>query len=111
VNEGRRMSNITSGQDVIRAVVNDIEVSMKQQGYVVAYTEEELQKMADLVQAEIEKAFELGRKDVMSKIILCKACKHWIWHDRRCGYWNHGVKPLDWCCYAERKTDGADVNT
>ena len=40
------------------------------------------------------------------KIIVCADCKHWICHDRRCGYWNHGVKPLDWCSYAERRTDG-----
>ena len=40
------------------------------------------------------------------EIIACGACKHWICHDRRCGYWNHGVKPLEWCCHAERRTDG-----
>ena len=39
-------------------------------------------------------------------IIVCADCKHWICHDRRCGYWNQSVKPLDWCCHAERKTDG-----
>lgn len=39
------------------------------------------------------------------EIIACGNCKHWICHDRRCGYWNHGVKPLDWCCHAERRTD------
>ena len=38
-------------------------------------------------------------------IIACGDCIHWICHDRRCGYWNHGVKPLDWCCHAERRTD------
>lgn len=38
-------------------------------------------------------------------IIACADCKYWICHDRRCGYWNHGVKPLDWCCHAERRTD------
>lgn len=42
------------------------------------------------------------------EIIACGDCKHWICHDRRCGYWNHGVKPLDWCSYAEKKTDGSD---
>ena len=36
-------------------------------------------------------------------IIACGDCKHWICHDKRCGYWNHGAKPLDWCCHAERK--------
>ena len=39
-------------------------------------------------------------------IIACGDCKYWICHDRRCGYWNHGVKPLDWCCHAERRTNG-----
>lgn len=39
------------------------------------------------------------------EIIACGDCKHWICHDRRCGYWNHGSKPLDWCSYAERRTD------
>lgn len=38
-----------------------------------------------------------------TEIIVCADCKHWICHDRRCGYWNHGVKPLEWCCHAERR--------
>ena len=42
------------------------------------------------------------------ELIHCKDCKHWICHDKRCGYWNHGVKPIDWCCHAERRTDGCD---
>lgn len=36
-------------------------------------------------------------------LIACGDCKHYICHDRRCGYWDHGVKPLDWCCHAERR--------
>ena len=40
------------------------------------------------------------------EIIACGDCEHWICHDRRCRYWNHGVKPLDWCCHAERREDG-----
>ena len=39
-------------------------------------------------------------------IIVCGDCKYWIRHDRRCGFWNHGAKPLDWCCHAERRTNG-----
>lgn len=38
-------------------------------------------------------------------IIACVNCKNWIRHDRRCGFWNHGVKPLNWCCYAERREE------
>ena len=36
-------------------------------------------------------------------IIACGDCKHWINHDRRCGFWNHGVKPLDWCSRGEKR--------
>lgn len=46
-----------------------------------------------------------GLPSIQPEIIACGDCKHWICHDRRCGYWNHGVKPLDWCCHAERRTD------
>ena len=41
-------------------------------------------------------------------IIVCADCKHWVCHDRRCGYWNHGVKPLMWCSQAERRTDDGE---
>lgn len=46
---------------------------------------------------------------VQPEIIACGDCKHWICHDRRCGYWNHGVKPLEWCCHAERREDGQNA--
>lgn len=36
----------------------------------------DIQKIQDLEQAEIEKAFELGREDAMSEIIHCKDCKY-----------------------------------
>ena len=42
---------------------------------------------------------------VQPDIIACGDCKHYIPHDKRCGYWNHGVKPLMWCSQAERRTD------
>lgn len=42
------------------------------------------------------------------EIVACGDCKHWICHDRRCGLWNHGVKPLDWCSRAERKEGEAN---
>lgn len=40
------------------------------------------------------------------EIIACGDCKHWICHDKRCGYWNHGVKPLMWCSEGERRENG-----
>jgi hypothetical protein len=40
-----------------------------------------------------------------TNIIACGDCKYWICHDRRCGFWNHGVKPLDWCSHAERRNE------
>lgn len=40
---------------------------------------------------------------VQPDIIACGDCKHYIPHDKRCGYWNHGVQPLMWCSQAERR--------
>lgn len=40
---------------------------------------------------------------VQQDIIACGDCKYYIPHDQRCGYWNHGVKPLMWCSQAERR--------
>lgn len=37
--------------------------------------------------------------------IVCICCKHYIRHDKRCGYWNHGVKQSDWCSYGKAKDE------
>lgn len=41
---------------------------------VQPYTDEQIQKMQDMHQAEIEKAFELGREDAKAEIVRCKDC-------------------------------------
>ena len=83
------------------------------------YTDEEIQKMADLEQAEIEKAYQLGYEDgkenAQPEIIRCKECK---WYElpshkitENCVRWmkSNGIllpiKPNDYCSYAERRTD------
>ena len=73
---------------------------------------------ADALLAEYDRVHEgpLGKARILiekaptieQEIIVCADCKHWICHDRRCGYWNHGVKPLDWCSHAERRIDESD---
>ena len=72
-------------------------------------TEAEIQKIQDLEQAQMDKAYELGYEEgkvsAQPDIVACGDCKHWICHDRRCGYWNHGVRAIDWCSHAERRTD------
>ena len=44
-----------------------------------------------------------GLPAVQPEIIRCNDCKRYIHHDKRCGYWNHGVKPDMWCSQAERR--------
>ena len=85
------------------------------------YTDEQIQKMQELEQAEIEKAFQLGREDLLSEIVRCKDCKYyeiaWLKKD---GTDNRRYKPSvcvrgqyavhhssDWfCADAERREDG-----
>ena len=75
------------------------------------YTEEQLQKMQDLEQAEIEKAYELGRKDANAEIVRCKDCR---WSDANeigdlseCHHVRGLVNasPNGYCNFAERRTD------
>ena len=43
--------------------------------------------------------------------IHCKECKHYIPHDKRCGYWNHGVSLNwwdEWCSHGERRADDGE---
>ena len=40
-------------------------------------TDEEIQKMQDMEQAQLDKAFELGREDAKAEIIHCKDCRHY----------------------------------
>ena len=46
------------------------------------YTDEEVQKIQDLEQLEIEKAFQLGREDAQ-RWIPCSEC------EKRCDKWEH----------------------
>ena len=67
-----------------------------------------------VIKQTLDDAYRHGETEAEARfhaeIIACGDCKHWICHDRRCGYWNHGVRAIDWCSYAERRTD-VDANT
>lgn len=52
---------------------------------------------------EYKEAYDMAIEALKRKPILCSHCKHYIRHDHRCGWWNHGVSNVDWCSYAERK--------
>lgn len=89
------------------------------------YSEADIQKIQDLEQAEIQKAFELGkgegRKEAQPEIIRCKECKHqekFFHEDKRRkedGYYifgcelaseySHVCLDEDFCSRAERRTD------
>ena len=84
------------------------------------YTDEEIQKMQDIEQAQIEKAFELGREDAKAEIVRCKDCKHFeydhpyiiqgipVLGHEVCNAWGDGCKTDEngWCFLAERRDNG-----
>ena len=101
---------------------SDIKDALEAMPSVQPFTEEEVQKMADLEQAEIEKAFELGRQDAMSEIIHCEDCKWWAHEEegtnKRCNAAKLGHMSRHWdiyicrtypadfyCADADRRTD------
>ena len=66
------------------------------------YTEADIQKMQDLYQAEIDKAFELGQEDARSEIIHCGECKYY--HDSDGCFFSTATTGADgFCHWAERK--------
>lgn len=73
------------------------------------YTDAEIQKMQDMEQAQLEKAFDLGREDALSEIIRCKDCKHKGTKNCVANAWTtiFGVTVKDdfYCGLAERRTD------
>ena len=79
---------------------------------VQPYTDEEIQKIQELEQAQLDKAFELGKESAKAEIIHCGECKHADYARKdvlgRIYCLNHGFywDALAYCSYAERKTDG-----
>ncbi len=80
------------------------------------YTDEEIQKMQDMEQAQLEKAFELGKAEAQPEIIRCRYCEHWDKSWTNDWMPNHhycpmvdGVRGENWyCADAERRTDETD---
>ncbi len=72
----------------------------------------DVEKMQDLEQAELEKAFELGREDAKQEVIRCKDCNQWYMGadaGSACKYTNMYQPSDGFCNWAERRTDESNV--
>lgn len=70
------------------------------------YTGEQLQKLQDLEQAQLEEAYRLGYEEGQGKIIRCKNCKHRHYLDNEpycASTITFGWADDDFCSYAERR--------
>ena len=67
------------------------------------YTDEEIQKMQDIEQAQLDKAYEMGKADAMAKIIRCRECKLRDTEYCNMAHGFMGMKDDDYCSYAERR--------
>lgn len=54
---------------------------------------------------EVEEAQHMAIEALECERIKCSHCKHYIRHDHRCGWWNHGVSNVDWCSYGKRREE------
>ena len=77
---------------------------------VQPYTDEEIQKIQELEQAQLDKAFELGKESAKAEIIHCGECKHKGTKNCVANVWAAilGVTVKDdfYCGLAERRTNG-----
>ena len=70
------------------------------------YTDEEIQKMQDIEQAQLDKAYEMGKADAMAEIIHCKDCYYRL--GRYCHYrYTTGlfISADHYCGFAKRQED------
>ena len=76
------------------------------------YTDEEIQKMQDLEQAELQKAYECGRASAQPEIVRCKDCKYWegerrgyFYYFEQCSLHERTASSDDFCSWAERREE------
>lgn len=103
-----RQAAIDAVMDVFKRVpTNAIRAKevIEQLPSVPQYTAEQVQKMQELEQSEIEKAYELGRELAEAEIIRCKDCR---WREGSECVRFADVRPFpdDFCSRAERREDG-----
>lgn len=105
------------GKTAFRMAITALEVfgNSEQLPSAQPYTEDEIQKIQDLEQAQLDKMYELGKQTARPEIVRCKDCE---WFRKEYG-WNCieytvcGISPThhpirredDFCSYAERRTD------
>lgn len=105
--------------DVVIGTLQAAKSALKGLPSAEPYTDEEIQKMQDMEQAQLEKAFELGREDAKAEIVRCKDCKHFEYDHPYlvqgvpvlghlvCNKWGDGCRTSEdgFCFLAERRTD------
>ena len=77
------------------------------------YTDEEIQKIQDLEQAQLDKirelAYQEGKADAMAEIIRCKECENWHMYRNRgegwCDQWKDMLMDICFCSSANRRED------
>ena len=85
------------------------ELGLKSVPSAQPYSEADIQKMQDLEQAELQKAYECGRASAQQEIVYCKECSRYS-----NGYCHHPetysiyVDANHFCGYAERWEDETD---
>lgn len=67
------------------------------------YTDEEIQKMQEIEQAQLDKAYEMGKADAVAEIIRCRDCKLRDTEYCNMAHGFMGMKDDDYCSYAERR--------
>jgi len=84
-------------------IAEECELYLKQVPSAQPYTDEEIQKMQDIEQAQLYKAYEMGKADAMAEIIRCRDCKLRDTEYCNMAHGFMGMKDDDYCSYAERR--------
>lgn len=103
--------NCQYDEKLYERIIQILDERIKPLPSVQPYTDEQIQRMQDMEQAQLDKAFELGKLDAQEEIIRCKECR---WRKDQSGStaWlpcRALATPDDFYCErAERGTDETD---
>ena len=116
--KGKMMSDLISRQRLLEYIHGEpvgrllcdkynLDGLIKQFPSAQPYTDEEIQKMQDIEQAQLDKirelAYQEGKADAMAEIIRCRDCKLRDTEYCNMAHGFMGMKDDDYCSYAERR--------
>lgn len=99
------MSNLISTQELVAKIVDTAirKVLSGEQKLTKEYEQSVIEAVDEILNTARR---ECGKAEAQPDIVRCKDCKYYIKSESYCDYLGITISDLDFCSFAERRTDG-----